>query len=365
MADGSATRKRSEIDGDELREMARKVFGAFGGAVTSAMIHVGDRLGLYRSLAEVDAVDSHGLAERTGLSERWLREWLHQQGAAGILEYRGDNRFGLSAAGAAVLADEAHPAFSAGFFAHFPQTMELADKLPGAFETGIGLPYDALGAAGAEGIERGFAPWFRALLVPALLPRVEGLVGLLESGAGVADVGCGTGVAMIEMAQAFPKSDFHGYELSRHAIERGRANAKDEGVSNVSFHDVREEPLPQDGRCDFITTFDCLHDMTDPASVMAEIRRAISNTGIWLIADIKAHASYEENVAENPMAAMMYGTSVMTCMSSALSEPGGAGLGTLGLHGALMEEMVGAAGFSSFETIDVGHPVNAFYVARP
>ena len=105
--------------------------------------------------------------------------------------------------------------------------------------------------------------------------------------------------------------------------------------------------------------------MTDPAAAMAGIRRAIRADGAWLIADIKSYGSYEENVAENPMAAMMYGTSVMTCMSSALSEPGGAGLGTLGLHAGLLEEMVGAAGFRSFETLDVGHPVNAFYLARP
>ncbi len=365
MADEANERTNDEIDGDELRNMALTVFGAFGGAVTSAMIHLGDRLGLYRAMALVDSVDSHSLAESTGLSERWLREWLHQQGAAGILEYRGDDRFTLSAEGVAVLADESHPAFGAGFFTHFPQTMQIAEKLPKAFETGIGLPYDAFGPEGAVGVERGFAPWFRTLLVPTMLPRIPGLVEALEAGVVVADVGCGSGVAMIEMARAFSKSDFHGYELSRYAIERGRANAKEAGVSNVAFHDVREEPLPQEERYDFVTTFDCLHDMTDPASVMAAIRRAIRPDGTWLIADIKAHPGYEENVAENPMAAMMYGVSVMTCMSSALSEPGGAGLGTLGLHAGLMEEMVGAAGFRKFEPVDFGHPINAFYLARP
>jgi 2-polyprenyl-3-methyl-5-hydroxy-6-metoxy-1,4-benzoquinol methylase len=363
--DRSTDRSEEQIDGDRLRDMARTVFGAFGGAVTSAMIHLGDRLGLYRAMAEVDAVDSQALAEATGLSERWLREWLHQQGAAGVLDYRGDDRFALSPEGVAVLANESHPAFGAGFFSHFPQTMHIAERLPEAFETGVGLPYDAFGAEGAVGIERGFAPWFRSLLVPVALPRIEGLVPRLESGTTVADVGCGTGVAMIEMARAWPKSDFHGYELSQHAIDRGRANAADAGVSNVSFHHVGEDPLPEDERFGFVTTFDCLHDMTDPASVMAGIRGAIAPDGIWLIADIKSYGSYEANVAENPMAAMMYGTSVMTCMSSALSEPGGAGLGTLGLHADLMSEMVTAAGFRHFEELDFGHPVNAFYVARP
>lgn len=358
-------RTSEALDSAKLRETARTVFGAFSGAVTSAMIHLGDRLGLYRALAEVDSFDSHELAAETGLSERWVREWLHQQGAAGVLDHRGDGRFGLSAEGVAVLANEAHPAFGAGFFAHLPQTMQLAEKLPEAFQTGLGLPYDALGEEGAVGIERGFAPWFRTLLVPMALPRVPGLVEKLEAGIVAADVGCGTGVAMIEMAAAFPRSDFHGYEISQRAIERGRANAEQANVSNVTFHDALQEPIPDDGRYDFVTTFDCLHDMTDPEGVIAQIRGTIRPDGVWLIADIKCYASYEENVAENPMAAMMYGTSVMTCMSSALSEPGGAGLGTLGLHAGLLGEMVEAAGFSHFDEQDFGHPINAFYLARP
>ena len=358
-------RQSAGMDSDKLRETARTVFGALSGGCTSAMIHLGDRLGLYRALADVEAYDSSELAEAAGLSERWVREWLHQQGAAGLLEYRGGGRFALSPEAAAVLADESHPAFGAGFFAHFPQSMQVVESLPEAFRTGLGLPYDALGAEGAAGIERGFAPWFRTLLVPMALPRIPGLVPLLEAGASVADVGCGTGVAMIEMARAFPDSDFHGYEISERALERGRANAREASVSNVVFHDVNDDPLPDDGRYDFVTTFDCLHDMTDPAGTMAAIRRAIRPDGSWLISDIKCYASYEENVAENPMAAMMYGTSVLTCMSSALSEPGGAGLGTLGLHSNLMGEMVAAAGFSQFEEHDFGHPVNAFYLARP
>ncbi len=353
------------LDSDRLRAMARTVFGAYSGAVTSAMIYLGDRLGLYRSLAETGAVNSEELAKRTGLSERWLREWLHQQGAAGVLAHEGGDRFSLSPEAGAVLADERHPAFGAGFFSHFPQTMAIAERLPEAFESGLGLPYDAFGAEGAVGVERGFAPWFRSLLVPVALPRIDGLVEGLEAGIQVADVGCGTGVAMIEMAKAFPKTDFHGYELSNHAIARGRANAAEAGADNVRFHHVREEPLPEDERFDFVTTFDCLHDMTDPASIVAGIRKAIAPAGRWLIADIKCHGSYEANVAENPMAAMMYGTSVMTCMSSALSEPGGAGLGTLGLHPALLEDMVHDAGFGKFQPIDFGHPVNAFYLVQP
>jgi 2-polyprenyl-3-methyl-5-hydroxy-6-metoxy-1,4-benzoquinol methylase len=357
--------ERRPIDPEKLKQTLERVFGALGGAVTSAMIFVGDRLGLYEALADAGAITSAELATATGLDERWLREWLQQQGAAGVLDYRGEGRFELSPEGRAVLADESHPAFGAGFFSSLPQQIGVAERIPEAFRSGMGLPYDALGPEGARGVERGIAPWFRVMLVPFALPRVEGAVDRLQKGVRVADVGCGAGVALLEMAKAFPDSEFHGYDISRHALERAGVNLRAAGVSNATFHDASADPLPSDGRFGFVTTFDCLHDMANPASVMRDIRKAIDDDGIWMIADIKARETYEENVERNPMAAMMYGTSVLTCMSSALSEPGGAGLGTLGLHEGLAREMVQAAGFSHFEVLDLDHPVNAFYVARP
>jgi len=354
-----------ELDAEKLKEYAKRVFGALGGAMTSTMIYLGDRMGLYKALAESGPITSEALAERTGLAERWVREWLYQQGAAGVLDYQGNGRFELSPEGRAVLADERHPAFGAGFFSHLPQSLAAAEQLPESFRTGIGLPYDALGPEGARGVERGVAPWFRALLVPLVLPLVEGVVEKLRRGARVADVGCGTGVAVIEMARAFPASEFHGYDISLHALWRAEENRSEAGLENVQFHDVRKEPLPGDASFDFIVTFDCLHDMAHPGEVMAQIRRAIAPDGIWLIADIKSHATYEENVERNPMAPMMYGSSVLTCMSSALSEPGGLGLGTLGFHPELARQMVEDAGFTRFERLELRHPVNAFYVVRP
>ncbi len=353
------------MDAEALKDDAKLVFGSLGGAMTSAMIFLGDRLGLYRAMAGAGALTSTELAEKTQLSERWIREWLHQQGAAGVLEFRGDGRFALSPEGVAVLSDESHPAFGGGFFSQLPQMLAVAEKLPESFRTGLGLPYDAFGPEGARGIERGCGPWFRALLVPMVLPRIDGVVPALEKGVDVADVGCGAGVALIEMAKAFPNSEFHGYDISRHALDRAEKNRTEAGVDNVSFHDASRDPLPAEERFAFVTTIDCLHDMSNPAAAVAAIRRSIRSDGIWLIADIKAHATYEENVERNPMAAMMYGTSVLACMSSALSEPDGAGLGTLGFPETLAQRMVNDAGFTKFETLDLGHPVNAFYVVRP
>ena len=354
-----------KVDPDKLKDYAKHVFGALGGAMTSTMIFLGDRLGFYKVLAEEGPLTSEELAAKTELSERWVREWIQQQGAAGVLEYQGEGRFALSAEGAAVLANEMHPAFGAGFFAHLPQMLQVAERLPEAFKTGRGLPYDAFGPEGAVGIERGFAPWFRTLLVPMALPKIPGIVDALSAGVEAADIGCGTGVALLEMAKAYPKSQFVGYDISRHALDRANENLREAGVGNARFANAAEEPIPSDGRYGFITTFDCLHDMADPEGIIRQIRGALRDDGTWFVADIKARPTYEENVAKNPMASMMYGTSVISCMSSALSEPDGAGLGTLGLHAERLQEMVEGAGFQSFEMLDLGHPVNAFYIVRP
>jgi SAM-dependent methyltransferase len=264
-----------------------------------------------------------------------------------------------------VLADERSPAFAAGGFCGLPQQLAVLDRLPEAFATGRGLPYDAFGLEGNRGVERMFAPWFRTMLVPVAIPALDGVAAKLAAGARAADVGCGAGVAVIEMAKAFPRSEFHGYDVSKYALERAAANLAESGLRNVTFHDADGDALPADGRFDFITTFDCLHDMPNPGPVIAAIRRAVAPDGTWLIADIKSYPTFEQNLAENPMAAMMYGFSVLSCMSSALSEPGGAGLGTLGFTEDLARTMTHEAGFTRFATHDFDNPLNAYYEVRP
>jgi ubiquinone/menaquinone biosynthesis C-methylase UbiE len=191
------------------------------------------------------------------------------------------------------------------------------------------------------------------------------VVDVLKRGGRAADVGCGAGIAVLEMAKAFPASRFHGYDISQHALGRARENQARAGVTNAAFHDAHVESLPSDASLDFVTAFDCLHDMAHPERVMRAVRQSLRPDGVFLICDIKARDSFDENVRRNPMAAMMYGTSVLSCMSSALSEADGLGLGTLGFPESLARKMCAEAGFSRFEPIDFGHPVNAFYVVRP
>lgn len=353
------------IDREKVKKTVEQVFGYLGGAAVSAMIYLGDRLGLYKALDGAGPVTSEELARKTGLHERWVREWLRGQAAARLIDYAGDGRFVLSPEAAQVLANEDSSAFAAGGFCALPQQMAVLERLPESFQTGLGLPYDAFGPEGARGVERMASPWFRAHLVPRVLPQLDGVVAKLAAGAKVADVGCGGGAALIEVAKAYPQSVCHGYDISQHALARAEQNKAQAGVHNVTFHNAGRDPLPEDGSFDFIMTFDCLHDMAHPDSVIRAIRKALKPDGTWLIADINCLPTFEENLAANPFAHMWYGFSVLCCMSSALSEPGGAGLGTLGFTEPVARKMAADAGFTRFRRLDVNNPVNAYYEVRP
>jgi SAM-dependent methyltransferase len=345
---------------------AFSLFSKLEGAVTAAMVHLGDRLGLYRALAEADEpLTARELASRLGLHERWVREWAYNQGAARLVTVDADERLSLSDEAVAVLAAPDHPAFGMGSFHHLPETIGALEALPEVFRTGIGLDYDAYGPGCAEGVARGFEPWYRTHLVPTVLPLLDDVVGRLEAGAEVIDVGCGAGGAAMLIAEAFPASRVRGYDISQHALEQAEARRREAGLANASFHDPRVEPPPSDGSAALALTLDCIHDMAHPAPVVEGLRRALADDGTWLLVDIKARPTYAENVERNPMASMMYGISVLTCLSSSMSEPGGAGLGTLGLPPEKAEAMAADAGFTRFRRLPVDHAVNAFYEIRP
>ena len=357
-------------DPDLLALFSFRVFSKLEGAVTAGMIHLGDRLGLYRSLAEGPKTSAE-LAGATGLHERWVREWAFNQAAAQLVETSsaemGDEAivYSLTPEAVAVFADAGHPSFGMGMFHRLPQTMRALERMPESFRTGIGHDYDSHGPQGAVGIERAFEPWIATHLVPTVLPALDGAVERLEQGATVIDVGCGAGGVLVTLAQRFPRSTFVGYDISTYALDRAAEKKAAAGLENVDFRDPRHDPLPADGSVDLILTFDCIHDMTHPAEVMAALRTAIAPDGLWLLVDIKAQPTFAENAARNPMASLMYGISVLSCMSSALSAPDGAGLGTLGLPADLAESMARRAGFEHFRRLGIDHSVNAFYEIRP
>lgn len=365
----STSQVTAPADADAIKAYQYLVFSKLDGAVTAAMIHLGDALGLYTHLATSGPVTVAELAAATGLHERWVREWAHNQVAAKLLEGETDaddgslQRVSMTLAAATVLADGTSPACAMGSIGQLPHYMASLEALRESFVTGIGQPFDAHGAGGALSIERSFEPWNRRFLVPVVIPALEGVGDRLRAGARVADVGCGAGSALRILADAFPESSYTGYDISQHALALARERSAD--LPNVRFVDPRVEPLPGDRSLDVVFTFDCLHDMTHPGEMAAAIHRALRPDGTWLLVDVKALDSFALNVAHNPMTSLMYGISVLSCMSSAMSEPGGAGLGTLGLPESRARELAAAAGFTRFRRLDVEHGANYFYEIRP
>ena len=356
------------VNPDALKMFSFTVFSKLEGAVTSGMIHLGDHLGLYTALAAANSGHtSQSLADSTGLHERWVREWLHNQVAARIVSCNDLGAqipvFHLTPEAVAVLATPSHPAYGMGMFHRLPQTMGALVHMPESFRTGLGRDYDSHGPEGAVGIERSFEPWNSNFLLPLVIPALTGVQQKLESGARVADIGCGAGGLALLLGKTFPKSEIIGYDISRHALARAAERLDEDKVTNVSFADPRTAPI--NGKFDLICTFDCIHDMTHPTEMMKTIRSSLKDDGTWLLVDIKAHDSLEMNVTKNPMASLLYGISVLSCMSSAMSTPDGEGLGTLGLPASKAEDMARAAGFASFERLDIDHSINAFYEVRP
>jgi 2-polyprenyl-3-methyl-5-hydroxy-6-metoxy-1,4-benzoquinol methylase len=352
------------LDPDRVEAIADSAIGYLSGASISGLAYLGDRLGIYRAMEGAGLLTSAELAERSGLHERWVREWLHAQAAAGLVDYSGDGRYQLTAEQAAVLADEDHPAFAGGGFHLVLPLLQQIEGIAESFRTGQGVPYNALGAEHARGEARFSGPWMRANLVPVILPGLDGVVERLTAGGKVADVGCGSGGATLEMAKAFPRSQFHGYDSAELAIGFARERLAVAGLDNVTFHHAPAQSLAQDACFDFVLCWDCLHDMTDPAGAVRAIRGAIAPDGRWLIVDINGAASPEENY-RHPLGGLLYAVSVLDCLRCSTCEDGGAALGTLGMPEPVARKLIAEAGFTRFTAHDFGNPVNAFYEVAP
>ena len=276
-----------------------------------------------------------------------------------------DERLSLAPEAVAVLADEGHPAFGMGSFHHLPQTMAALERLPESFRTGLGLDYDAHGPDYAEGIARGFEPWIRANLLPTVLPALDEVEAKLRAGATVLDVGCGAGGVVLVLAEAFPASRVTGYDISQHALDRARERQAEAGVTNATFADPRQDPMPADGSADLVVTFDCLHDMTDPAGMVRAIRAAVADDGTWLLVDIKAQDTFAENVERNPMASLMYGISVISCMTQPFRSRTAPAWAPSASQRPWPSGSLGTPASPASSALEIDHPINALYEIRP
>lgn len=331
------------------------------GELVSFMVYLGDELKMFSAMAGAGALTSDELAGKTELNERFVREWLYGMAAAKLFTRHPDETFEMSEIAASVLADEEGSVnFACGAFRGGTDPVVL-EKLVDSFRTGIGVTYEEQGPGLASGLSRMTAPRSRHELTTVILPGLDGVVERLESGISVCDIGCGGGFALTTMAKAYPNSTFVGIDPSGTAIAQA-AEASTE-VQNVTFLEQRGEDLSGDESFDLILTFDCLHDMARPDIAAKAVRSAINDDGTWLIKDIRSTGDFEKD-SRNPMLAMMYGFSLASCLQSAMSEPGGLGLGTIGLHPARAQELVTEAGFTRFTEHDFGDPNNLFYEVR-
>ncbi len=348
---------------DVLKQLSLKVWTYKMGEQVSLMIHLGDRLNLYRAMEPAGVLTSDELAAKVDLDERFVREWLLGQAAAGLVERHEDGRFELSEEQAAILADEQGSlSFAAGAFRGGTDPAGV-DALAEAFKTGLGVTYEQQGTAAAAGLARMTGPWSRLALTTVILPALDGVVEKLEAGATVIDVGCGAGVTATTIAAAYPNSRCIGYDPSTVAIGLANERVAELGLDNVSFVAAPADALPATGDADLVLCFDCLHDMPRPDQALSAIRASLSDDGTVLVKDIRSTGDFDKDM-RNPLLAMFYGFSVASCLQSAKSEPDGMGLGTLGLYPERMKELVTDAGFGSFVQHNLDDAANLYYEVR-
>ncbi|ARQ61065.1 MULTISPECIES: class I SAM-dependent methyltransferase [Rhizobium] len=315
-----------EPDMQKLDALVGRLVGDVGAAMSGALVVLGDKVGLFKAMADGEPMSVEQLAAKTGVKERYLREWLSAQAAADYIVYdEKTDRFSLTAEQAMVFAEENSPAFFVGAF-EVVQSMWMDEpKVTEAFRTGKGLGWHEHSTCLFRGTERFFRPGYNSHLVNEWIPALAGMDEKLKAGANVADVGCGHGASTILMAQAYPASHFTGFDYHGPSIERAKAAAKEAGVADrVTFEQGKAAEFP--GRdYDMVAMFDCLHDMGDPVGAGRHVKETLAPNGTWLIVEPFAHDHLKDNL--NPVGRVYYGASTMICTPASLSQEVGLGLG--------------------------------------
>ena len=347
------------MDENRAAEFTGRVLADTAATATIVLAALGDRMGLFRDMAAHGPATSGELAGRTGLSERYVREWLGGMFAAGYLTYdEVQQTYALPAEHAPTLAAEPGPAFFGGVHQELIGAIQRYDQVAAAFRQGGGVRAADLHPDVWAGTSRFTAQWHQNMLVQQWLPLVPGTVAKLRSGARVADVGCGTGQALIALARAFPAITGTGYDVHPPVIEQARQAAAEAGVADRISYQVLDAAAGLPGSYDVITTFDVVHDAVDPLGLLRSVREALRPGGRYLCLEINCSDQAGGNVG--PIAALLYGFSVLYCMTTSLAE-GGEGLGTLGLPEPVLRQLAGKAGFAQVRHVEMDNPFNSLY----
>ena len=331
-------------DQAKLEQFVGKAIGDLGAALSATLIVIGDKLGLYKAMAAAGPLTPAELATRTDTAERYVREWLNAQSAAGYVSYDPrTSRYFLTDEQAVALTDESSPACVLGGFQAMTAAMKAEPKVTEAFRTGAGVGWHEHDPGLFQGTERFFRPGYAANLISSWIPALEGVEAKLRAGARVADVGCGHGVSTILMAQAFPKSTVVGFDYHAPSIERARQLAAEAGLAERTHFEVAVAKEFPGREYDLVTFFDCLHDMGDPVGAAAHVRSTLKPDGTWMLVEPYANDRPEENF--NPIGRLFYSASTLICTPASLSQEVGLGLGAQAGETRL-REVVTKAGFT-------------------
>ena len=349
------------LDQQKLDAFLGKFVGDLGATLHAGTVVIGEQLGLYKALAE-KPLNSAELAAKTSTSERYVREWLAAQAAAGYAMYDPKtSRYSLSEEQAFALATEGSPAYIPGAFQLALGALKSVPKIAQVFRSGLGFGWHQHHPWLFEGTEKFFRPGYAANLIASWIPALEGVEAKLKNGARVADIGCGHGASTILMAQSYPNSRFTGFDYHVPSIEWARKAAQAAGVADrVSFEVAPAKEYPG-GDYDLVAMFDCLHDMGDPAGASAHVLKSLRPDGTWMIVEPFANDKIEDNL--NPVGRVFYAASTLICTPCSKAQEVGRALGAQAGE-AVLREVVCAAGFSRFRRA-TQTPFNLILEARP
>jgi 2-polyprenyl-3-methyl-5-hydroxy-6-metoxy-1,4-benzoquinol methylase len=345
-----------------IMESADRVIADMGAAMTGILCAIGVRLGLFTEMARAGAVTSAELAGQAGVSERYAREWLYGLASAGYLEADPSGKRFTLPPSLAMIMTPGSPFSLAPGYRLFPALAEMVPSVSEAFRTGTGVPPEEYSAELYAAMEDMSATWFESMLVQQWIPAIDGMADRLGQGARVADIGCGHGRALITCAQAFPASEFVGFDMFASNIGAARLAAEEAGVSDRVWFEQADATTGLTGHYDLVTAFSVLHDAPRPAELLRAVRDAIAPDGVFLL--LEANAADRPADSTGPAATVLYATSVLYCLPTSLAE-GSPGLGTLGLTPERVRDYCGLAGFRCIRPVPQASPFNALYEIRP
>ncbi|MGO9884542.1 MAG: class I SAM-dependent methyltransferase [Solirubrobacteraceae bacterium] len=358
----STTEPAVEVDTDKLMEFVFRAVDEVGATLNTALVVMGDKLGLYRALAGAGGLSPAELADRTGTAERYVREWLNAQAAGGYVVYDPDSgQYTLPPEQAMALTDSDSPAYLPGFFQIALGSVRDSPRIVEAARNGDGVGWHEHVHDVHEGCERFFRPGYNAHLIAEWLPALDGAVDKLQRGALVADIGCGHGASTVLMAQAFPNSTFVGADYHDGSIETARGRAQEAGVADRVSFQIEPAAAYTGTGYDLVTMFDCLHDMGDPVGAARHVLTTLKPDGTWMIVEPAAGDRIEDNL--NPVGRAYYAFSTLLCTPASLSQEVGLALGAQAGE-ARIRDVVEAGGFTRFRRV-AETPFNLVFEARP